>query len=414
MEGKVETVCFLEEVLHSHICTVRQSFHEYSKSFEGLAGASHPPFRSVLNLEAFDDHGNSYISGIPGTQQDALFHLSDALATVIVQILTTATTITTKIDAITKPPSPSARKALADSFDEAKSHSDKFTAILTVEIPALIARNDKNSKVIIKVLSRPPVKSGSLDRFVLQIVEQRKGKEAARRALLQRDQEHFRGFCRPMEQGYQVFADRIRALRCSLAVVKEQYAMLAIQMRDFAKGVRQSAAAIDFTPDFSKFVANHKIIRYDLRINPFKPVHSSHPAFADVDTRIRNILPPIYPISLARITGVFVAESQQELSCIPGKHLLLMDRRASVWVLAMNPLTRVMGYVPSKVVEEVGNGLALFIDEPEATLVPPGVRISRGDYVSVVSVDGRNEETVSVITTKGETVSVPKDLLAIL
>jgi hypothetical protein len=340
--------------------------------------------------------------------------LSDALATVVVQIVTTATTITAKIDAITKPPSPGTRKTFADSLEEAKLHCEKLTAILSSEIPTVISRHDKNTKAIIKILAHPPVKAGSLDRFVLQILEQRKSKEAARRALLQRSQDHFRGFCRPMQQGYHVFADQIRSLRCSLAVVKEQYGRLAVQMRDFAKGVRESAAAIDFPADFSKFVGNHRIIRYDLRINPFKPVHSSHPAFADVDTRIRNIVPPIYPIALARVARTFVAESQQELSCTAGKYVLLMDRRASVWVLAMNPLTRLMGHVPSAAVQEVGNGLALFVDEPDAALLPPGVRISRGDYVSVLGLDGASEKAVSVITTKGETVSVPKDLLAIL
>jgi hypothetical protein len=330
----------------------------------------------------------------------------------VVQIATTATTITVKIEAITKPPSASARKAIADCFADAKSHCDKLTAILKTEIPAAISRHDKLPKAIVKTLNHLPVKSGGFERFVLQIVEQRKSKEAARRALLQRGQEHFRGFCRSMRQGYDVLAERIRILRCSFAVVQEQRSTLAKQMRDFAKGVRCSAAAIDFATDFSTFVANHRIIRYDLRINPFTPVDSSHPAFADVDTRIRNILPPVYPVSIARIGASFVAESQQELSCIAGKYLLLMDMPAESWVLAMNPLTRVMGYVPSSIVKEVGSGLALFVDEPDTAVLPPGVRVSRGDYVSVIG--GTGEENVTVITTKGETFAAPKDLLAIL
>jgi hypothetical protein len=63
---------------------------------------------------------------------------------------------------------------------------------------------------------------------------------------------------------------------------------------------------------------------------------------------------------------------------VAGKYVLLMDRPARVWVLMMNPLTRVIGSISSTGVKEVWNGLALFVDERHAMLVAPEFRGGTG------------------------------------
>ena len=66
--------------------------------------------------------------------------------------------------------------------------------------------------------------------------------------------------------------------------------------------ITKKASEINFESDFNHFVDEKRLIRYDLKCDPFKPIDMSHPVFNNFEpSKIHNILavPPVYTILMA-------------------------------------------------------------------------------------------------------------------
>jgi hypothetical protein len=201
-----------------------------------------------------------------------------------------------------------------------------------------------------------------------------------------------------------------RALTHITGALQDASCELAAALRETARGLRERAAAVDFRADFGRFVEASKLIRYDIVCDNFPPVDVSHPVFADIDTRLGIVVPPMYPVGIGRVVDDFVAKGADQLSVVTGKYVLLMETITDGWVFASNPLTRVMGYIPGHCVEAVGRAIAVVLKVPR--LLVDNVHIQLGDYVAVM---GSGETPAyEILTTRGEQLSVPKDTLGII
>jgi hypothetical protein len=221
-------------------------------------------------------------------------------------------------------------------------------------------------------------------------------------------------------QCFKVLVDRIRPfchtqrriLTETVSAFRETTERLAAAVQTSTAEFRESSRRLDFHADFTAFVRESKLIRYDLLCSPFKPIDVSHPVFVDIATKIQIAVPPIYPVGLAKVVRDHVSTASNQLSVTQGRYVLLMETIAEKWVYVSNPLTRVMGYVPKACVESVAPALAVVLRSPD-----PGqeVIMQCGDYVAVLEIgEGGDRALCKVITTKGEALTVPRDLLGVI
>jgi hypothetical protein len=138
---------------------------------------------------------------------------------------------------------------------------------------------------------------------------------------------------------------------------------------------------------------------------PFVPVDLSHPAFEDIDTRINVAVPPLFPVALGIMEDKFDAEGLREISRGEGQYVLLLEKKMDEWVLAMIPESREIGHVPSDFVREIGAQLGVLLESPA------GVMLGKGEYLAVVG--NATEQTLTVVTEKGETMEIRKDIVGI-
>jgi hypothetical protein len=123
-------------------------------------------------------------------------------------------------------------------------------------------------------------------------------------------------------------------------------------------------------------------------------------------------VPPIYPVGLAKVVRSHVTSADDQLPVTAGRYVLLMETIARKWVYASNPLTRDMGYVPSICLKAVSPALAVVLRVHDSG---ENVIMQCGDYVAVLEIgEGGDRALCKVVTTKGEAVVVPRDLLGII
>lgn len=163
---------------------------------------------------------------------------------------------------------------------------------------------------------------------------------------------------------------------------------------------------INFHDDFHNFITTHKIIRYDILPDEFKPLDFSHELFSEIP-KVSNVLSfQLYPYSMAKVKKEFMAEYQNEITIKKGKIVLLMEDLSLPWVFIQKPYTNEMGYVPSSFLEEIGKGIGVLLNEFQAS----DDLLSKGDYVAIESNDDPDVYKVHTIT--DFVVDVPANLIA--
>jgi hypothetical protein len=203
-----------------------------------------------------------------------------------------------------------------------------------------------------------------------------------------------------------------RILGATIAAIQATTQQLAEALHTSAQQLKKLRERIDFRADFAAFVQQSNLIRYDLLCNQFQPIDVSHSVFADIALKIQIAVPPITPIGLARVVRDHVTSAPNQLSVTAGRYVLLMETITRKWVFVANPLTRVMGYIPSVCVKEVAPALAVVLRAPDSEDL---VNIWCGDYVAVLNIrEGGEMADCKIETTKGESLTVPRDLLGII
>jgi hypothetical protein len=373
------------------------------------AGTDHPLSQAI--------EVDRLISGFPGTQQTALLALSDHLVTFSAAFKTYAQTLqtdfihTVRLGMDQRPEADKSMKAVSESIH-------RLHAVLSGMLPS-VGKPEKFQKPIAGFLATGLAK-GSLSqgdaKKLDDLLKQLRNDRLDRKAVIG-PYEKVLAQSKTVYDSFLKSTDRVvdHALTCAMGVANVistmhvDLASLATSLNAVGEAILRVSEEIDFKSDFRDFVEGQRIIRYDLACEPFKPIDLSHPVFADLDTRIQDVVPPLYPVGLAAVVDDFQSAGANEMSCIKGKYVLLMEEIADVWVFVQNPNTRAMGYVPAASVKAVAPVLAIVLRQPDG--LPDDVYIEVGAYVAVTAVDGPHADTVTI---RGESVRLPREILGII
>lgn len=165
---------------------------------------------------------------------------------------------------------------------------------------------------------------------------------------------------------------------------------------------------INFQIDFQNFVSKQKIIRYDILPDQFVPLDFSHECFSQIST-ISNVLSlQLYPFAIARMKKEFNAKESNELSMQKGKMVLLMEDLSLPWAFIQNPYTRVMGYAPSSFLELVGKGIGVLLEE----FTTSDEILNKGDYIAIIGDEGPGSKEIRTISDL--TAIIPVSIIGII
>lgn len=166
---------------------------------------------------------------------------------------------------------------------------------------------------------------------------------------------------------------------------------------------------INFQNDFQNYVDKYKINRYDILPEPFVPLDFNHECFSNIST-ITNVLSlNIYPFAMAKIKKDFNAMYKNELPMQKGKMVLLMEDINFPWVFVQNPYTKKMGYAPSSFLEKIGYSLGVLLTE----VATSEEILNKGDYVAIEGNDNLLGEKI-VRTISGLNTKIPSSNIGII
>jgi hypothetical protein len=156
---------------------------------------------------------------------------------------------------------------------------------------------------------------------------------------------------------------------------------LAVQLKKIADRARFSAdnlsliaTKVDFKGDFSGFLRQTKLSKFDLNDLEFNAYPTSGPAFRGLSP-ISLPESQIYPIGMAKVVADHYAYEKNQLSCKVGKSLFLMEPMDQDWVYVLNSDTLLAGFVPNFCLEPVGKGLGVMLREQGGALIGDCVAI---------------------------------------
>jgi hypothetical protein len=187
------------------------------------------------------------------------------------------------------------------------------------------------------------------------------------------------------------------ALQLNLARISEH-------LHQSAETVQKAVDGIDFVKDFATFVKETGIVRYDMRDLEFKAFQPKVEGIAIVPSKVEVSISPVYPIGLAKSTCDYYASGANQLSCKEGKSLFLMEPADGDWVLVLNPVTLMSGYVPSYCLKVVGHGLGVVLKDQ--------ANLSIGDCVALI--DQSQISNYVVETAFGQQLTVSRGAVGVI
>ena len=186
------------------------------------------------------------------------------------------------------------------------------------------------------------------------------------------------------------------------------YDELAKYLKDSANVLRCSADALDMKFDFQRFVEIKRIFRYNITCPEFEEIDydfdNNHVVIEDKNE---------FPVGLGEVVENFICGGENEISCVKGKRVLLMEfPDDDEWCCIMHPFTHVMGYVPSYCIKVVQGQLGVCIREPKQGEFK-GVVVGLGDFVSIIE-NNPKDKMYKIETTHGVNGLIFKGTIAIV
>jgi len=198
------------------------------------------------------------------------------------------------------------------------------------------------------------------------------------------------------------FVARNVALRIVFDAVQSSMSRISGRLRESAAAVARANDTFNFVNDFTAFVSETKIVRYDMPDLEFKPFE---PKVTEIQWPKAEVsITPVYPMGLAKCVADYYASGANQLSCKVGKSLFLMEPTDSDWVLVLNPITLMSGWVPSYCLEVIGRGLGVILKEQP--------NVSVGDCVAIL--DDSQLANFVVETAFGQQITVSKGAVGII
>jgi hypothetical protein len=207
-----------------------------------------------------------------------------------------------------------------------------------------------------------------------------------------------------ISKGGDTFRARNSDVRLLFNALQQNLARISDHLHQSAETVQKAADGIDFVKDFTTFVKELGIVRYDMRDLEFKAFQPTVQGLSIIPSKVEGSISPVYPIGLAQCRRDYYVSGANQLSCKRGKSLFLMEPTDDDWVLVLNPVTLMNGYIPSCCLEVVGHGLGVVLKDQAI--------LSIGDCVALI--DQSHPSNYVVQTAFGQQLTVSRGVIGVI
>lgn len=350
---------------------------------------------------ASKDNNGIYISGFNGTQKDSISVVNQTIER-LGEFSESMEKLSHTIDTFLIPNEGKSEKKQSkkksrkskDSvlFDDLNEKKGKmlliYNSIMGIQehLTTLSPEKEKKAQKLLKKIDEKKEKGHckptTATKIVSDLNDLRSNPE--RSELLRKLNEYYAQYHEHMPNVVKSFCVRYKFIKKMIKKYQKKTNELITDLTPLVLEMSQKVSEINFQRDFSRFVEEKKIIRYDLKCEAFKPIDMSHPVFNNFEpSKIHNIVavPPVYPILMAKVTNTFTAKYANEITIVKGKMVLLMEPIDDAWVLIKNPFTNQIGFVPAMNLEVIGSALGIITKE---ALSMDGINLLVGDYVAIL------------------------------
>ena len=264
---------------------------------------------------------------------------------------------------------------------------------------SLIKKNDTSAK-----------KKKIINDNFLNIMEVRVMNDAQRKMLCQKGNTAIQQYISYIQKFAAFSGNRNNTFLELFDIAKFAYMKISAIIKNSASIIEESAKKIDPIQDLKTYSKVRGIVRYDLTIKPFEEFKCDTPVFQSIESKINyNMMPKYDPIGFVKVIHSFRAENANEMNCVRGKRLLLLEKIQKDWAFVMHPVTRVVGFVPTQCIEPVGKALGIILRKPKGE-IPESIMIREGEYVAITDI-----QTLKFETMRGEVCDkAPVNLVGII
>ena len=238
----------------------------------------------------------------------------------------------------------------------------------------------------------------SMSSALKEIVKKRESLKANREGLIASSQINIKNINQSRAKVLDVILDRNTMLLGLFKFLADTYIEFFTSFHRNAQIITESVDSIEFKGDFSSYIRNNKIIRYDFRNRPFEFVNTDSVAFEGIEKPTLTYFPNAFPMALA--LSNISPEGPNEIPFKKGRHIYLLEDPTMDWVHIMDPISKEIGFVPSSHVRKIGNALAVAINDPDPGEIQ-GISIKCGDLFSVIEVN-KSKQNMVIHTIHGD------------
>ena len=339
-----------------------------------------------------------------GTQRIAMDQVSESLIAMNAAFHDMSDTLKTKSKELQKYPNPEDKKAAEKCLDDTQGPINDIQMLKVVISKSTAGLDKRYQKALDKVndttlslikKSQPTDRQKKPINENFPIVLEARSKTASQKALLcQKGNaaiDQFKGLLQKFAQFSQTRNDTFREL---FDIAMYAYMKIAAIFQDSASKIEEKAKNIDPIADLRTYSKIRGIVRYDLTIQPFEEFQCHTPAFESLESKINVSLQPKFdPIGFVKVIHSFRAENENEMNCVRGKRLLLLEKMQGDWTFVMHPITRVTGFVPTQCIEPIGKALGIVLRKQNGE-ISESIMIRAGEYVAITDVQSLKFETM--------------------
>ena len=366
------------------------------------------PLISSLSFEKMFSDNQPLLCGFPGTLQDSFNILSNTFTELNQYLHTMSTQLKNKCLEFQRFPDNEIKKKVLKILNDSQLPINDLQLLNTIIRNAeqggkkeYIKTNQKLTETVQSYMKKNEInekQKKNISELFSQIQEARKTTEPQRLMLIQKANTAITTYKHLMFELSKIYQNRIDFFTETLDISMFGCMKVASMMQNFSGLIKDNLNEINFKNDMSNFIKARKIVRYDMQIPQFKEFICETKAFQSINSRVRFVTQSYDPIGFVQIIHSFRATNPNEISCVKGKRLLLLENPSGDWTFVMHPYSRIVGFVPTQCILKIGIGLAIVLRKPKQDeLLNNNILLIPGEYVAVT-----NFQTLSFETSKGE------------
>lgn len=347
--------------------------------------------------------GEIPLMGFPGTQADAIKVVSEHLAGLNDQFREMSKTIKDKSTELQHYPKPNIKSKAEQTLTDAQEPINDLTMLRQVLTKTVETADKKYVKAQEKIndctlsLAKKSSVTDKQKKPIQEnwplILEARAQTESQRLLLVNKSNtalDKFKELLGQFAKFSQIRNDMFREL---FDIVMYAYMKVAANMQNAAFHIEQAAKAINPILDMTNYAKSRNLVRYDLSIKKFEEFQCDTPAFRSVDISITSFISNYDPIGTVEVIHSFRAENPNEMNCVRGRRLLLLERTHEDWTYVMHPVTHLTGFVPTKCIQPIGIALGVVLRKANDEIAE-SIMLNPGEYVAITSLSPLQFETM--------------------